>query len=71
MLFICLLLSNKAEEVDQLAKMIIIYDSISVDVKVIAECYQASSMATFCGQDSYAEPLFKNALARASQMECI
>ena len=29
-----------------------------------------SSMATFHGQDSYAEPLFKSALARASQMEC-
>ena len=68
--FICLILSNKAEEVVQLAKMIIKNDSISVDVKVIAECYQASSMATFHGQDSYAEPLFKSALARASQMAC-
>lgn len=38
------------QEVDQLAKMIIKNDSISVDIKVIAECYQASSMATFCGQ---------------------
>ena len=36
-----ILLSNKAEEVDQLAKMIIKNDSISVDVKVIVECYQA------------------------------
>ena len=69
--FIRLLLSNKAEEVTQAAKMIIKSNSISVDVKVIAECYQASSMATFHEQDSYAEPLFKNALAKASQMECI
>ena len=50
--------------------MIIKSDSISVGVKVIAECYQASSMATFHGQESYAEPWFKSGLARTSQMEC-
>jgi len=68
--FISLLLSNKAQEVNRMAEMIIKSDSIPVDVKVVAECYQASSKATFHGQGNYAEPLFKSALARASQSEC-
>lgn len=56
--------SIKAQEVDQMAKMSIKNNTI------FAECYQPSSMATFHGQDSYPEPLFKNALARALQMGC-
>ena len=69
-LFLSLYLSEKSEQIHQVTKSIIESRHISVDIKVVALCYEALVNAALQKRFDSAEVTLRTALKMASQAEC-